>query len=174
MVKIDQTKPIEVLINFVDPLSCYEISSLLEDAVVECNRILEKERKKLPLIKRIFTSRDIYYFDRDERDYFSYDGRAPMIRCGHYHLNQEEYPNIKYECRSLMSIISTKSMYLYFNVIPGVAKENQFGTEMLDTETVSCVTIKANLKSGLKWKKEQAKFLELLVSVIKNFNKETE
>jgi hypothetical protein len=174
MKKIDQTKPVEVLVNFTEPLSCYEISSLLGDAVIECNKILEKERKKLPLIKRIFTPRDVYYFDRDERDYFSYDGKYPMIRCGRYRLNQEEYPGIKYEWRSLMSIVGTRSMYLYFNVIQGVAKENQFGTEMIDTETVSCVTIKANLKSSLKWKKEQAKFLELLVSVIKNFNRETE
>ncbi len=174
MEKIDQRKPVEVLVNFTKPLSCYEISSLLGDAVIECNRILEEERRKLPFIKRIFTSPDVYYFDRVEHDYFSYDGKAPMIRCGRYHLNRDEYPNVRYEWRSLMSITSTRSMYLYFNVIPGVAKENQFGTEMLDTETVSCVTIKANLKSSLKWKKEQAKFLELLVSVIKNFNRETE
>jgi hypothetical protein len=63
-------------------------------------------------------------------------------------------------------------MYLYFNVIPGIAAFSQFGTEMLDTEKVSCVTIKANMKSSLKWKKQQAEFLELLTSIIENFYKE--
>ena len=173
-IKIDQTKPIEVIVNFSRPLSCYEISNLLEDVIAESNRILEEERVKLPFIKRVFTSPNVYYFDRIERDYFSYDGKAPMIRCGRYHLNQEEYPNIKYEWRNLMSICSTKSRYLYFNVIPGIATLNQFGTEMLDTEKVSCVTIKANMKSSLKWKKQQAKFLELLTLIIENFYKETE
>lgn len=174
MKRIDETKPVEVLINFFRPLSCDEISNLLGDSIIECNKILEEKRKKLPFFKRIFTSHCVYYFDRDERDYFSYDGKLPMIRCGRYHLNQEMYPNVRYEWRSLMSIVSTKSMYLYFNVIPGVARANQFATEMLDTETVSCITIKANLESSLKWKKQQAKFLELLVSVIKDLDKETE
>ena len=171
-IKIDKTKPVEVLVNFTKPLSCYEISNLLGDAVVECNRIIEEEREKLPLFKRIFTSCDVYLFDRDEREYFSYDGKAPMRPCGHHVLDREMYPDVKYEWRSLMSIVSTKSMYLYFNVIPGLAKEDQFGTEMLDTEKVSCITIKANMKSSLKWKKQQAKFLELLTSTIENFYKE--
>ena len=173
-IKIDQTKPVEVLVNFIKPLSCEEISNLLEGAVIECDKILEEERENLPFFKRIFTSRDVYLFDRDEREYFSYDGKSPMRPCGHYILDREMYPNVKYEWRSLMSIVSTKSMYLYFNVIPGVAKENQFGTEMLDREKVSCITIKTNLKSSLKWKERQSKFLGLLVSVIKDYNRETE
>ena len=171
-IKIDKTKPVEVLVNFTKPLSCYEISNLLGDAVVECNRIIEEEREKLPLFKRIFTSCDVYLFDRDEREYFSYDGKAPMRPCGHHVLDREMYPDVKYEWRSLMSIVSTKSMYLYFNVIPGIAKENQFGTEISENDTAVCVTIKANLKSNLRWKQEQAKFLELLVSIIEKMNQE--
>jgi len=172
-IKIDQTKPVEVLVNFAKPLSCDEISTLLGDAVVECNRILKEEMEKLPFFKKIFTPSYVYLFDRDEREYFSYDGKVPMRPCGHYILDREMYPDVKYEWRNLMSIVSTNSMYLYFNVIPGVAKEEQFGTEMLDTEKVSCITIKANMKSNLKWKKRQAKFLKLLTSIIENFNKET-
>ena len=171
-IKIDQTKPVEALVNFTKSLTCDEISNLLGDAVVECNKILAEEREELPFFKRIFTSRSVYFFDNDARLYFSHDGKAPMRPCGDYALNREEFPDVKYEWRSLMSIMSTKSMYLYFNVIPGLAKEDQFGTEMLDTEKVSCITIKANMKSSLKWKKQQAKFLELLASTIESFYKE--
>jgi hypothetical protein len=170
-IKIDQN-PVEVFVNFAKPLSCDEISILLGDAIVECNRILEKERETIPLLKRIFTPCDVYLFDRDEREYFSCDGKAPMRPCGHYVLDREMYPDVKYEWRSLMSIVSTRSMYLYFNVIPGIAALNQFGTEMLNTEKVSCITIKANMKSSLKWKKQQAKFLGLLASTIESFYKE--
>lgn len=170
-IKIDQN-PVEAFVNFAKPLSCDEISTLLGDAVVECNRILREERKKLPILKRLFASHGVYYFDRKQREYFSHDGKAPMRPCGRYYLNREEFPDVKYEWRSLMSIVSTRSMYLYFNVIPGIAAFSQFGTEMLDTEKVSCVTIKANLKSNLKWKKQQAEFLELLTSIIENFYKE--
>lgn len=171
-IKIDQTKQVEVCVNFNKPLSCNEISKLLGDAIAECNKILRERRKKLPFFKRMFTSIDVYFFDCDERDYFSYDGKAPMQRCGRYYLNREEYPDVKYERRKLMSIVSIKSMYLYFNVIPGIARGSQFGTEMLDTEVVSCITIKANMKSNFRWKKEQAKFLELLVPIIERICKE--
>jgi hypothetical protein len=68
--------------------------------------------------------------------------------------------------RYLLNIVGLRNVHLYFNVIPGVAEENQFGTEMSENDTAQCITIKANMKSSLKWKKQQAKFLELLVPII--------
>ena len=171
-IKIDQTKPVETVITFNRSLSCREIIELVGDAIVKYNRILSKERKKLPFFKRLFTPSDVYRFDYDMRHYFSHDGKSPMRRGGFNLLDSEFYPDAKYETRYLLSIIGLRNAYLYFNVIPGIARENQFGTEMLDTEKVSCVTIKANMKSNLKWKKQQAKFLELLTSTIENFYKE--
>jgi hypothetical protein len=165
-IKIDQTKQVEAIVRFNRPLSCYEIIELVGDAITKCNRALRKERKNMPFFKRIFKPCDVYRFDHDIRHYFSHDGIAPMQRERSYLLDPEFYPDAKYETRYLLSIIGLSNVYLYFNVIPGVARENQFGTEMLGTETVSCITIKANLKSSLKWKEKQAKFLELLVSII--------
>ena len=165
----DKTKSVEAVVRFNKPLSYYEISSLVGNAVVECNRILAKERKKLSILKRIFTCSDVYYFEHDVHYYFSHDGRATQQR-GLNVLNSEFYPDAKYETRYLMSIIGTRDVRLYFNVIPGIAKENQFGTEMSEKDVVSCITIKANLKSNLHWKQEQAKFLELLVPIIEKMN----
>jgi len=55
--------------------------------------------------------------------------------------------------RYLISIVGIKNYYLYFNVIPGIAKEYQFGTPIPEKELVSCITIKANMKSSMYWKK---------------------
>ena len=173
-IKIDQTKQVEAIVKFNRPLSCHEIIELIGDAITKCNRVLRKERKNMPFFKRLFKSSDVYRFDYDIRYYISYDGIAPMKRERSYLLNPEFYPDAKYETRYLLSIIGLSNVYLYFNVIPGVARENQFGTEMLGTETVSCITIKANLKSSLKWKEKQAKFLELLVSIIEGIKWKTE
>ena len=69
-----------------------------------------------------------------------------------------------------MSIVGLRDVRLYFNVIPGIARENQFGTEMSEKDVVSCITIKANMKSNLHWKQEQAKFLRILVPIIEKMN----
>lgn len=169
-IKIDQTKPVEAVVKFNRPLSCDEISKLLGDAVVESNRILSKERKKIPFLKRIFVSSDVYFFNRDIHYYFSHDGKSPMKRGGSHLLNPEEFPDAKYETRYLLSIIGLRNAHLYFNVIPGAARERQFGTEISEKDQVYYITIKANLKSNLHWKQEQAKFLELLVPIIEKMN----
>ena len=104
-IKIDQTKPVEAIVKFNRPLSCNEISDLLGNAVVECNRILSREREKIPFLKRIFIPSDIYLLNRDMHHYFSHDGKAPMKLGGPYLLNPEEYPDAKYETRYLLSII---------------------------------------------------------------------
>ena len=171
-IKVDQTKPVEAIVKFNSPLSHDEISNLLGKAVVECNRIFDSRRKSLPFLKRIFTSSDLYYFESNMRHYFSHDGASPMKRGGEHLLDPEFYPDAKYETRYLMSIIGLRNVHLYFNVIPGVAKKNQFGTEISEKDCVSCITIKANLKSNLHWKQEQAKFLELLVPIIERMNQE--
>jgi hypothetical protein len=85
-------------------------------------------------------------------------------------LNSEEFPDAKYETRYLLSIIGLRNAHLYFNVIPGSAREHQFGTEISEKDMVCYITIKANLKSNLHWKQEQAKFLELLVPIIEKMN----
>ena len=133
---------------------------------MECNGVLRKEWKSIPFLKRIFKFCDVYRFDYNPSRYCSYDGKAPMRRVGSRLLNPEFYPDAKYETRYLPGIIGLRDVRLYFNVIPGVAEENQFGTEMSENDTAQCITIKANMKSSLKWKKQQAKFLELLVPII--------
>ena len=80
----------EVIVKFKKPLSYYEISKLLGDSIVECNKILSKERKKIPFLKRIFIPSDIYLLNRDMHHYFSHDGIVPMQRGGPYLLNSEE------------------------------------------------------------------------------------
>lgn len=171
-IKINQTKQVEAVVRFNKPLSCYDISDLVGDAVVECNRILSRERKKIPFLKRIFISSDVYVFNSDMHHYFSHDGKTPMRRGGFNLLNPELYPDAKYETRYLLSIIGLRNAHLYFNVIPGIARESQFGTEMSEKDEIFCITIKANMKSNLRWKKEQAKFLELLVPIIEKMNQE--
>lgn len=171
-IKIDRKKPIEAVVSFNKPLSYYEIIKLVRKAIIKCNGILRERWKKIPFFKRIFTSSDFYCFDYDMHYYFSHDGTSPMKRGGPYLLNPEEFPDVKYETRYLMSIIGLKDMRLYFNVIPGIAQEYQFGTEMSEYETVSCITIKANMKSNLHWKKRQAQFLSTLVPIIERYNQE--
>jgi hypothetical protein len=36
-----------------------------------------------------------------------------------------------------------------------------------EDEQVSCITIKANLKSSMYWKKQQAEFLEVFIPIFK-------
>lgn len=171
-IKIDQTKPVEAIVKFNEPLSYREIFYFMGASIVECNRILKMERKKIPFFKRIFRLSDIYRFEYDIRHYFSHDGKSPMKINSGYLLNPEFYPDAKYETKYMMSIIGLKNVHLYFDVIPGVAKEDQFGTEISEKDRIFCVTIKANLKSNLHWKQEQAKFLELLIPIIERLNQE--
>ena len=51
--------------------------------------------------------------------------------------------------RYFISMVGIKNYYLYFNVIPGISKEYQFGTPISEKELVSCITIKANMKSSM-------------------------
>lgn len=169
-IKIDQTKPVEAVVRFNRPLSCREIIELVGNAIVRYNRIRSKEKKKLSFFKRLFTSSDVYRFDHDMHPYFSHDGKTPMRRGGFNLLDPEFYPEAKYEMRYLLSIIGLRNVHLYFNVIPGIARDNQFGTEMSEKDDFSCITIKANMKSNLRWKEEQAKFLERFVSIIEKMN----
>lgn len=169
-IKVTQERQVEAVVKFNKPLSYHEISDLVGHAVVECNRTLANERKKLSLFKRIFTCSDVYYFDHDMRHYFSHDGKAPMQRGGSHFLNPEFYPDAKYEIRYMMSITGLRDVRLYFNVIPGIAKKDQFGTEISEKDVVSYITIKANMKSNLHWKQEQAKFLKVLVPIIEEMN----
>ena len=172
-IKVIPERQVEVIVRFNKPLSYHEISDLVGNAVVECNNILSEERKKIPFLKRIFISSDVYLFNSDMRHYFSHDGKTPMKRGGSYLLNSEEFPDAKYETRYMMSITGLRDVRLYFNVIPGVAKENQFGTEISEKDIVRCITIKANMKSNLHWKQEQARFLEILVPIIEKMDQET-
>ena len=172
MIVIDETKQVEALVKFKRPLSCHEIIDLVGSAIVVCNKIFKERWKSIPFPKRIFKFCDVYRFDYDTSRYCSYDGKAPMRRVGSHLLNPESYPDAKYETRYLLGIIGLRDVRLYFNVIPGVAKEGQFGTLISDQETVSCITIKANMSSSLRWKREQAKFLELLVPIIEKMTQE--
>lgn len=165
-IKVEETSQVEAVIKFNRPLSCHEIIELVGGAVAKCNRALRTERRNMPLFKRIFKSSDVYRFSFGTCRYFSHDGKSPMRRGGSYTLDPEFYPEARYEMRYLLNIVGLRNVHLYFNVIPGVAEENQFGTEMSENDTAQCITIKANMKSSLKWKKQQAKFLELLVPII--------
>ena len=166
-----ETKQIESIIDFKEPLSCHEVIKLLEKAIKECNSIFGRDWQKMPFIKRIFTSPDVYHLYYDTHEYCSYDGKSPMKLCGGpYLLNKEEFPDAKYEIRYLISIFGDKDIHLYFNVIPGAAEEDQFGTMISEKELVSRITIKANLKSNPYWKRRQARFLETLVTIIERIN----
>lgn len=171
-IKINQTKPVEAVVRFNRSLSCREIIGLVGNAIVKYNKILSKERKKLSFFKRLFTPSDVYRFDYDMRYYFSHDGKTPMRRGGFNLLDPEFYPDAKYETRYLLSIIGLRNAHLYFNVIPGIARDNQFGTEIAEKDEIFCITIKANMKSNLRWKQEQTRFLELLVPIIEKMNQE--
>ena len=169
---IDQTKPVEAVVKFSRPLFYYEITNLIDDALDECNEILIEKWENMPFFKRIFTTAELYHLYYDDYMYFSHDGKAPMRR-GKYPLDPEEFPDAKYEMRYLISIVGVKNIHLYFNVIPGIAQEHQFGTMIPEDELVECITIKANLKSKPYWKRRQAKFLEILVPIIERIDQET-
>jgi hypothetical protein len=166
---INPTKQVEVVVNFKKPQVPQDIVTLLQKALTECNDILKGRWRKLSFFKRMLKPYDAYYLEDDVHQYCSYDGKSPMKRCKHI-LNSEEYPEAKYEYRHLLSIYGTQDYRLYFNVIPGIAREDQFGTEMVDNEEFSCITIKANMKSELKWKRIQAEFLEMLVPIIERID----
>ena len=169
----NQIKPVEATVNFKRPLSCQEIIELVSKAIEECNIILEENRQNMPFFKRIFTKPDAYHLCYDAHMYYSYDGKTPMKLGGPFLLNREEFPDNEYEIRYLISIIGVRDIHLYFNVIPGIAKDDQFGTMISEKELVSCITIKANLKSKPYWKRRQEKFLQLLIPIIKILNIET-
>ncbi len=169
-IKVEETSQVEAVVKFNRPLSCREVIERVGNAIMECNGVLRKEWKSIPFLKRIFKFCDVYRFDYNPSRYCSYDGKAPMRRVGSRLLNPESYPDAKYETRYLLGIIGLRDVRLYFNVIPGLAKKDQFGTLMSEDETVSCITIKANMSSNLRWKQEQAKFLELLVPIIERMN----
>lgn len=137
---------------------------------MECNRAFAKEWKSIPFLKRIFKPYDVYHLYYRQLQYVSYDGKAPMRRVGFRPLNPESYPDAKYEMRYVLAILG-RNVHLYFNIIPGIAKEHQFGTIMSEKTIVSCITIKANAKSNIRWKQEQAKFLEILIPIIEELNK---
>jgi hypothetical protein len=167
----EATKSIQAIVNFEKPLSYDGILRLLSEAIKECNEIFEKRWHNLPLIKRIFMRRDIYYVYSDMRMYCSYDGKAPM-KFYNYILDAHEFPDAKYENRYLIAICGVRDYLLYFNVIPGIAEENQFGTLISEYESVNCITIKANRKSESKWRCVQTDFLEMLVPIIERINQE--
>lgn len=167
----EATKSIQAIVNFEKPLSYDGILRLLSEAIKECNEIFEKRWRALPLIRRIFMRRDIYYVYSDKRMYCSYDGKAPM-KFYNYTLDVHEFPDAKYENRYLIAICGIRDYLLYFNVIPGIAEENQFGTLISEYESVNCITIKANRKSEPKWRCVQTDFLEMLVPIIERINQE--
>lgn len=171
-IKIDPKKQVEAVIRFKKPRSFYEISDFITKSIEKSNRILAEKRKEIPFLRRIFTLSDKYSFKDVPCYYCSYDGKSPMIRAGSYFLDSEQYPDAKYETRHLMFIVGLRNAHLFFDVIPGIAEEDQFGTEMVDTEIVPSITIKANLESNLYWKKEQAKFLELFVPILEKMDQE--
>jgi hypothetical protein len=168
--EINKSKQVQSIVKFDKALNFSQISSLIDEALTEYNRLSMEKWSKKSLLVRWFTSPNLFYSNSLARTYFSHDGKSPMRLAGPYRLNPHEYPDAKYEIRYLLSISGLRNIHLYFNVIPGVAKENQFGTMLLEDEQVSCITIKANLKSNLHWKQEQAKFLELLVPIIEKMN----
>ena len=168
-----QTKSVQVVINFNKPLFPNQIRGLLLKAIGECNNIFRERRKALPFLKRIFTPHEIYYFNCEWYMFCSYDGKAPMRFCK-YALNSEEYPDARYETRYSMSICGIRDYRLYFDVIPGIAKENQFGTLIREYEPISSITIKANMKSSPYWQAVQKKFLDEFVPIIDNLNKKFE
>ena len=116
---------------------------------------------------RWLTKPNLFRLNTAIRNYVSFDGKSPMRLAGPYKLDPERWPEAKYEIRYLISIVGIKSYYLYFDVIPGVAKEYQFGTLIPEDELVGCIIIKANMKSSMYWKKQQVKFLEGFISIFK-------
>ena len=165
------TQSVQAVINFNKPLFCCQIRGLISKAIEECNNIFRERREALPFLRRIFAPYEMYYFNCEWYMFCSWDGKAPMRFCK-YSLDPVEYPDAKYEDRYLMSICGVRDYRLYFDVIPGIAKENQFGTMIAEHESVHLITIKANMKSSSKWKRIQTEFLELFVPIVEKINQE--
>ena len=165
--KINKSKQVQSIVKFGETLKPEQISSLLVGAITEYNRFSMEEWSKKPLLIRWFTSPDIFCCNAAARNYFSFDGKSEMRLAGPYRLDPERYPEAKYEVRYLIGIIGKRDKHLYFNVIPGVAKEYQFGTLIPEDKQVTCITIKANMKSSMYWKRQQAEFLTRFVLILK-------
>ena len=160
-----QTKSVEAVVNFNRPLSCNELVDLIDESLEEYNKLLRENWKKLPILKRIVKRCYKYNVHYYSRKFYSIDGMKQMKPAGPYQLDPEFYPDAKYENRYLVSIFGN-GKYLYFGVIPGVAEEEQYGTWIKEEDTVSCITIKANLKSNTYWKSIQSTFLQEIVPII--------
>ena len=172
MIIINEKKPVQCIVRFKKPLFYNEILSLLNKATSEYNAISEKNRKELRFFKRLVTRRDVYLVHCDHFTYGSYDGRVPMKRLAIGMYDPLDYPEAKYEKRYIIYLLGIRDIHLYFNIIPGFAKDDQFATEIGENESVSCITIKANIKSNMRWKLKQAKFLEKLVPIIEKLHPE--
>lgn len=168
-----QTKSVEAVVNFNRLLSCNELVDLIDESLEEYNKLLKENWKKLPILKRIVKRCYKYNVHCYSREFYSIDGMTEMKPAGPYQLDPEFYPDVEYENRYLVSIFGNK-MYLYFNVIPGVAEEGQYGTWIKENDVVPCVTIKANLKSSTYWKSIQSKFLQGIVPIIERIDKRIE
>lgn len=164
--EINESKQVQSIVKFAKALKPEQISSLIDTALKEYNRLAIEEWSKKSLLVRWFTSPNLFHSEAKARNYISYDGKSPMRLAGIYELSPCDYPKAKYEVRYLISIFGVRDMHLYFNVIPGVARESQFGTFIPEHSQVSCITIKANMKSSMYWKKQQAKFLTVFVRIL--------
>ena len=167
LMEINKSKQVQSIVKFDKALNPSQISSLIDEALTEYNRLSMEKWSKKSLLVRWFTGPNLFCSNSSVRTYFSHDGKSPMRLAGPYRLNPHEYPDAKYEIRYLLSISGLRNIHLYFNVIPGIAKEHQFGTMIPEDEQVSCITIKANLKSSMYWKKQQAEFLEVFIPIFK-------
>lgn len=166
-----KTKQVQAVIDFNRPLFHNQIRGLISKAIKECNNIFRERREALPFLRRIFAPHEIYHFNCEWYMFCSWDGKTPMKFCK-YSLYPEAYPDAKYENRYLMSIFGLRDCRLYFNVIPGIAAEDQFGTMIAEHESVRTITIKANMKSNHKWERIQAEFLEMFVPIVEKIKQE--
>jgi len=172
MIIVSETRQVRSIVQFKKPMFYNEILTLLNKATREYNEIVLKNYRDLPFFKRLVTDRDIYHVYDDLLTYGSYDGKAPMKLLVGWMYDPEDYPDAKYEERCIINLIGIRSYMLYFNVIPGIAKENQFSTEIGENEQVSCITIKANMKSNMKWKIQQKNFLEKFTPIVERLYQE--
>jgi len=165
--EINESKQVQSIVKFDKALYPDQISSIIDEAIIEYNRITMEEWSQKTTLVRWFTSPNLFRSNTAIRNYVSFDGKSPMKLAGPYRLDPERWSEAKYEVRYLISIVGIKNYYLYFNVIPGIAKEYQFGTPIPEKELVSSITIKANMKSSMYWKKQQAKSLDMFVPILK-------
>lgn len=172
MVIVSETRQVATYIQFKKPLFYNEILTLLNKAIREYNEIVLKNHSELPFFKRLVTHRDIYHVYCNHFTYGSYDGKAPMKLLVGWMYDAEDYPDATYEKRYIIYLLGIRDIHLYFNVIPGIAAENQFATEIRENQEVSYLTIKANMKSNMKWKMQQKKFLETLTPIIERLYQE--